>query len=135
VQLAGAHDQLIVEVDNLERITLGPQPDHAEITTSRWRVSQASLRRRSLASRVFDVLAQRLDGNDLVRLREVQSADQDLMRRSAAHVGNWTMQSICRDWTGYCHASRDIRMHMKSHILLEKQSLYPMLERLAERGI
>ena len=135
VQLSSAHDQLIAEMENLDRLTLGPTPELGEITTGRWRISQASLRRRSLASTVFGFLAGRLDGQELARVKQVQSADQEMMRRSANHVGKWTARTICEDWKGYCQASRDIRQHMKAHILLEKQSLYPLLELLAERGI
>lgn len=135
VQLGSAHDQLIVEMENLDRMTLGPLPELSEITKGRWRISQASLRRRSLASRAFHFLATRVDGMDLVRVKNVQIADQEMMRRSATHVGNWTTRTICEDWDGYCKASRDIRMHMKAQVLLERQSLYPLLERLAGRGI
>lgn len=135
VQLSSAHDHLVAEMEKLDCMTIGPLPDVAEITNGRWRIAQASLRRRTLASRTFDFLAGRLDGSDLTRLREVQAADQEMMRRSATHVGSWTMRTICRNWQGYCDASRDIRMHMKAHILLERQSLYPLLERLADRGI
>lgn len=135
VQLSGAHDQLIAEMENLERLTAGPRVDNDTISTGRWRISQASLRRRTLASRIFDFLGERLDGDELVRLRNVQSADQDMMRRSARHVGNWTIRTIGEDWQAYCRASRDIRAHMKSHVEFERATLYPLLERLAERGI
>lgn len=135
VQLSGAHDQLIAEMETLDRITLGTEPELAELTAGRWRLSQTSLRRRSLASSAFDFLAGWLEEVELGRLKEVQSSDREMMRRSARHVGNWTIRTISEDWQGYCRASRDIRMHMKSHILLEKQSLYPLLERLAARGI
>jgi hypothetical protein len=135
VQLSSAHDQLLTEIENLDRITFGIQPELSEITTGRWKISQASLRRRSTAMRVYDFLADRLEGPDLAALKMAQSTDQEMMRRSASHVGKWTTQAVCGNWKGYCNASREIRMHMKSHMLLEKQSLYPLLERLAERGI
>lgn len=135
VQLSSAHDQLLTEIENLDRTTLGTQPELSEITTGRWKISQASLRRRSTAMRVYDFLADRLEGSDLAVLKMAQTTDQEMMRRSASHVGKWTTQAVCENWKGYCSASREIRMHMKSHILLEKQSLYPLLERLAERGI
>lgn len=135
VQLNGAHDQLATEMDSFERVTLGPPPALAELTNSRWRLSQASFRRRSLASTIVSYLAGRLDGDDLARLKQVQLADQQMMRRTVAHVGSWTTRTIFKDWQGYCHASRDIRSHMKSHIQLERESLYPLLEWLARREI
>jgi hypothetical protein len=135
VQLRGAHDGLLAQMENLDRMALDPQPELGEFTTGRWRIGQASLRRRSIASRAFDFLADRLDGEDLAQLKKVRFADQDMMRRSAAHVGNWTIEAICRDWNGYCRASHTIRAHMKSHMLYEKQWLYPLLERQAGREI
>jgi hypothetical protein len=133
--LSGAHDQLVVEMENLERLTAGPRIEDGTISTGRWRISQASLRRRTLAFRIFDFLGERLDGDELIQLRTVQSADHDMMRLSARHVGNWTIRTIGEDWQAYCRASRDIRAHMKSHIEFERATLYPLLERLAERGI
>jgi len=135
VLLSGAHDQLIIEMENVGRITHGPQPDPAELTAGRWHISQASLKRRSLSARVHSFLSNRLDGADLQCVKRVQMADQDMMRLSARHVGEWPMQAICRNWQGYCEASHEIRAHMKAHILLERRFLYPMLEQLAARGI
>jgi hypothetical protein len=134
-QLGGAHDQLVMEMENLGRLTQGPKPDPGELTAGRWRISQASLRRRGLAARVLDFLSNRLDGADLQRVKDVQVSDQDMMRRSARHVCDWTMEAIGKDWQGYCAASHDIRAHMQAHILLERQSLYPLLEKLAARGV
>lgn len=134
VQLSSAHDQLIAEMGNLDAITRREAAEPADITSGRWRISQASLKRRSLACRVFDFLADRLEGPDLAMLKEVRAADQAMMRRSAAHVGKWTMENICSDWPAYCDASRNIRVHMSAHIQLERQSLYPVLEALADRG-
>lgn len=133
-QLRGAHDQLATEIENLDRLTNSEKPAAHDITNGRWRISQASLKRRSLACRIFDFLAGRLDRADLATLKGVQAADREMMRRSASHVGNWTMNSISSDWQGYCAASRQIRMHMTAHIEFERQSLYPLLERLASQG-
>lgn len=135
VQLSSAHDQLALEIENLDRITHGAALDRREVSTGRWRISQASLKRRSLACRTFNFLAERLAGVDLATLKAAQSADQEMMRRSASHVGNWALKTIFNDWQGYCAASRQIRAHMKAHIEMERQTLYPMLERLAEQGI
>ena len=134
-QLSGAHDQLIVEMENLDRITHGPQPDVGELTAGRWRISQASLKRRSLAAQVYDFLSNRLEGADLERVKETKVNDQEMMRRSARHVCDWTMQAISRNWQGYCDASDEIRAHMSGHILRERQSMFPLLERLAEHGL
>jgi hypothetical protein len=134
VQLSSAHEQLLGEMDNLDRLTLGSQCELQMLATGRWRIGQASLKRRSIAAKVFDFLAEQEPG-ELAGLKIVQSADQEALRRSAHHIGNWTMQAIARDWDGYCRASRDIRTHMKRHVSQEQQSFYPLLEGLAQRGI
>lgn len=134
-QLISAHDQLGAEIENMDRITRRPHCELEKLTTIRWRISQSSLMRRRVASRVIDFLVSRPSEVDLPGLKRVTHAGQEMMRRSAAHVRAWTTPLIRRDWAGYCDASRDIRTHMDAHILLEKQQLYPPLERFASRGI
>lgn len=132
-QIGGAHEQLLREMERLDCLTLGSLPATSELTNARWQISQASLRRRSLSMRIVDFLSIRLkSGQD--RLNLFREADQAMMRRSAQHVGMWTIETIRRDWNGYCAASREVRMHMRAHLLLEKQTLYPQLEQLAARG-
>lgn len=135
MQLWEAHEQLIREMENLDRITLGPLPDAPVFTAARWHISQASLRRRTLSVRIADFLADRISEGDASCLEKLRSENQLAMSRSAKHIQAWTTQSIRQDWKGYCTASREIRMEMKANILLEKQTLYPILERLAGRGV
>lgn len=132
VQLYGAHDHLLRAMDSLGTVAAGPQPEVAEITTLRWRLSQASLRKRTLCASIHDFLGTRLDGLDLIRLREVQASDQEMLRRSASHVGKWSTHTIGQDWPGYSRDSCQIRMHMGAQIRLEKQTLYPLLQRLSD---
>lgn len=134
-QLKEAHEQLLVEMENFDRLTYGPLPDAAELTAARWRISQASLHRRILSSKILDFLAERADDCDAIGLRAVRSENQLAMSRSAQHVHTWSLQAIRQDWKSYCEASRNIRMHMKTNILSEKQSIYPILETLAARGL
>lgn len=132
-QLGQAHEQLLREMENMDRITLGPIPDARELTAARWRIGQASLRRKTLSAGILAFLADRVDARNAGTLKVLRSENQLAMSRSTAHVYGWTVQTISRDWDRYCRASRDIRMQMKANILLEKQSLYPLLERLAGR--
>lgn len=134
VQLRGAHDQLLREIENIDRIALGPLPATSDLGAARWRISQASFKRRTLTSRILDFLADRANSFESVELGKLRSENQVAMSRSARHVYLWTLQDICEDWQGYRKASRDIRMQKKANILLEKQLLYPILERLAARG-
>lgn len=135
VQLSGAHDHLLQEIENFGQVARGSFPDSSQFAAARWKLSQASLRRRSLSARIIEFLSARLEGEDLANLAAFQAADQKMMQRSARHVGRWSIQTISKDWYVYCAASRDIRMLMKAHVQLEQQMLYPMLEQLSLRGI
>lgn len=134
-QLRDAHEQLIREMENLDRITLGPLGDGRELTAARWQLSQASLRRRTLSARIAAFLGDQIDEGDGRCLRVLQSENQVAVSRSARHIYDWTTQSIRHDWPGYGRASREIRMHMKAHIQLEQQIICPLLERLADQGV
>lgn len=126
-----AHGDLSAAIDEIGRLTRGPQPDRESYTTARCRISQASLRRRSHWGKVYQHLITRVDAADAAVLNDLQAADMHMLHRSAAHVGKWSIDAIDRDWAGYCEASRAIRLQMKTCMDTEKRALYPMLERLA----
>lgn len=132
-RLGEAHEELLREMENMDRVTLGPIFDARELTAARWRIGQASLRRRTLSASVLSFLTDRVDDRDAGALKLLQSENQREMSRSTAHVYGWTVRAISQEWNRYCQASRDIRIQMKANILLEKQLLYPLLERLAHR--
>lgn len=94
VQLKEAHQQLLEQMINLRDMTLGPLPDDAVLADARWRIGQASLRRRSLAASIFDFLSTRVDGHDFRSLRTLRLEDQMLLRCSVQHVSTWTSASI-----------------------------------------
>ena len=131
VQLKEAHEELGWAIEHVDQLTRGPQPTDDALANARWRISQASLRRRVLAVQINDFLGARLHGQDLASLGALRQSDQQLVRHSGLHVRTWTIHSIRPDWAGYCAASREIRMLMKSHLRLERQILHPLLERLA----
>lgn len=135
VRLKAAHEQLVREMENMERLTIGPPPEARELSAARWRIGQASLHRRSVSVRVLDFLADRVESGEAARIRLLRSDNQLAMSKSAEHVYAWTNETVARDWSGYCSASRAIRMDMKSNLLLEKQLLYPILESLVARRV
>ena len=129
VQIREAHEDLHFAVAHIDAITRCAFPEDASFSNARWRISQASLRRRTTAARIFDFLISRShDQDNTDKLKSLQAADQQMMRRSAEHVCTWTAQSIRKNWQGYCDASRDLRTHMKSYLLAEQRTLYPLLE-------
>jgi len=131
VQLKGAHEELGWAIEHVDQLTSGPQPKDDAIANARWRISQASLRRRVLAVQINDFLSPRLYGQDVASLAALRHSDQQLMRHSGLHVRTWTIHSIRDAWDDYCAASRETRTLMQTHLLFERQLLCPLLERLA----
>lgn len=95
--------------------------------SARWRLSQASLKRRTLWVRIFEHLVPRAGPRDAADLQSLQTANVEMLRYSAAHVGKWTIDTIEADWPGYCEASRAIRWKMKAGMGAEKRVLHPLL--------
>lgn len=135
VQLKEAHEQLFREIANLDALTRGSQPEDSQFARARWQISQASLRRRTLAARIDDFLSARVGGQDLIQLRTLKGSDQQLLRQSAQHVATWTMHRTRQDWASYCNASCELQIRMKAHLLVERRMLEPLLMRLAHQGI
>ena len=134
LKLQEANRKLLEEIANIEAMTNGPMPDDGVIANARWRISQASLRRRNVAASIHDYLSTRLEGPEFRSLRTLRLEDQFLLRRSAEHVSAWTSPSIAKDWAGYGKASRDIRRHMSAYMRAERSFIYPLLEQLARCG-
>lgn len=131
--LKQAHRDLLAELANMDDITRQPAYDKARCATGRWKISQASLARRVLASRICDYFLTRCEPADVGALRDLQEADRDLLRKSAGHVAHWTGEAIEHDWRDYCKASQEIRWLMHSYLAVEQRLLYPLLERAARR--
>jgi hypothetical protein len=131
-ELKQAHCKVTAQIANMDAIT-SPGAKSEGYAAARWRISQASMNRRraSLLARV--ALIADATEQDKVSLRAIEQADEDLAKRSHAHIAAWAPDRLGADWIGYCSASRRIRLHMLAQISLEQKILYPMLER-AERG-
>ena len=130
-QLRGAHHNLRAEIANMEVLTAEAELDASRCMAGRWKISQASLARRTLSARICDYFLTRCtlaESQDLQALRE---ADRAMLRKSAAHVVDWTATAILADWARYCAASRAIRAEMLKLIAREQAVLCPLLERSA----
>lgn len=131
-ELQAAHANLQKAIDELAKLTEGPVPTKAELVDTRWRVSRASLSRRSLWARIQMTLSAGKHHQDV--LRRLQEMDIALLRASTDHVGKWSPEAVLSDWTGYCLASANMRTQMKAAIGVEKQLLYPLLDQLDSPG-
>lgn len=131
--LQSAHRALLGEVANMDLLTREPTLDPLRFTAGRWKISQASLRRRTLSSRIREYFRARGTAADIRDLIELEKADQTLLRASASHISIWSLNAIRGDWPGYCQYSRQIRHQMDRFITLEQRELYPLLEKAANR--
>lgn len=133
-ELQKAHRELLEQIANMEAVTGEPSYDCEKLANARWKISQASLARRTLAARICDYLMPRCDASQIAAIRSLQEADRNLLRTSAAHVGLWRTNLTEQDWRGYCRASRDVRRRMRAHIMLEQRILYGILEHATRIG-
>lgn len=129
--LRNAHADLRGEIANMDLVTQGGAADSLAYASARWKISQASLKRRQLAAAARQCVLAAGRSADRDALRTLENAEQQMMRRSREHVRRWTIAMIDLDWDGYCEASRLIRWYMDTHLSLERKTLFPLLTRAA----
>ena len=129
------HERLATEMDNMESLTSEAEFDGFRLSSQRWRLSQASLARRTLSVRICDQIRPIVAALELADIKQLQEADRALARESATHVGRWSAGSIQQYWDDYCLASREMRRKMATHLGMEQKLLFPILERLARHAI
>lgn len=128
VELRNAHQNLLAAMDAMNGVTRESQPDRARYANARWRISQASLARRTLWNKIYRHLLPRVSSQEAVDLEHLRTADHEMLRHSANHIATWIKARIEADWEGYCEASRAIRWRMKSCLREEQRILYSLLE-------
>lgn len=127
--LRDADSALLACFTEMARSTSHPEGDKYEYTNARFKISQASRARRALVRRICEYLRVRVRDADAQAIQKLEKEQCEVVRRSTEHVSRWSSQDICRDWRGYCIASREIREHMLANVESERLILYPMLER------
>jgi hypothetical protein len=129
-----AHQQLITEMTNIEALTRETEPSRLRFSHLRWKLSQASLSRRTLCAKICDHLGPTVTDEESAALKTVQEADRELARASAMHIGRWSTDCIESSWSAYCQASGEIRWKMRAYLGMEQRLLFPILERAARLG-
>lgn len=127
-ELKAAHVRLAKALDELERIATGPRPDRRRFTSSRWKLSRASLTRRLLWAKILGFLLYRVGNRAVADLRRLQDDDIALLGASTRHVATWTTEAALTEWPLYRKSSHVMRGKMAAGIAAEKRLLYPMLE-------
>jgi hypothetical protein len=128
-QLRHAHQQLEIALAGMDQAVQAHSAEKSDYAMARWKLSQASRNRRTLVGRICQQLMPLVPPLESETLRNHHSDDLQMLHRSAAHVGRWTMDNIEADWAGYQEASRQIRATMSERLETEKKRLYPILER------
>ena len=130
-ELRQSHRELLAYIQQLEAMSYHADPDRTALTTARWKLGQASLARRLLATRICDYFEARCEPAQIEVLRSLRNADREMLRVSAAHLGKWTAATIFTDWAAYCRDGFAMRRRAHDHIALEQRVLYPLLEQAA----
>jgi hypothetical protein len=130
-ELRQTHRKLLAYIQQLESMSYHGEPDPTVLSTTRWRLGQASLARRLLAGRICDYFEGRCEPAQIAVLQSLRSADREMLRVSASHLGKWTAATIAADWPAYCRDGQAIRRRAHDHIALEQRVLYPLLEQAA----
>ncbi len=129
-ELKSAHAGLGLAMRVLEGLTGGSLANRDRYAAARWRISQASLGRRTVWGRIYRHLIAGAGPQDAAALNDLQADEMRMLHLSAAHVSRWTMAAIDADWAGYCRASEAVRRQLGDRTETERRLLYPMLERL-----
>ena len=131
--LRQAHERLLAAMADLDGLTKNGVVDESYIHI-RFRLSAASLARRRLWQHIFRGLKPLVSGSDTDTLADLNTADLQLLRRSAEHVCTWSSQTVERRWREYAQASKLLRRDMAEAIGDEKRLLYPLLAKYAALG-
>ena len=126
--LQQVHAALRERIAALGAITAESQPSKMEYTSSRLRLSQASIDRRSALGKALRFLEERGTPADHSAVAKVRAADGELIAHSVSHLAKWTTEAVANDWRGYCKASQAMREHMLRTVEAEAAVLYGLLK-------
>lgn len=128
-QLRQCHAEVRACSEEMETLTSLPTPDRLAYTTARFRISRASMARRTCFNGICAELSKTASQQEAAVIEQVKQIDRALMGKSADHVMKWTSDAVAADWLGYRNASRRIRGHMAAELQAEENLLFPLLER------
>ena len=128
------YGHLIDCLTEMSEVTSGPLPDSFRYTRARYRISNASLKRRQLFDRLCTHLAPQLSAGDAARLRTLRQKDRAYLHHSASYVTKWTPGAVFGSWRRYSEEAKDIQRHL--HEVAEEQLrvLTPLLMRYGYAG-
>lgn len=122
-----AHAELRTCLAEMEQLTLLPSASRSDFATARFRISNASLKRRAPFKAACEELIQTATAEAAKVIADLRLADSVWIKLSARHVRDWPAEAIEADWSGYCKASRAIRRHIANELDHVEQRLHPLL--------
>ena len=93
-------------LDEMRQVTNGPVPERLRYTRARYRISNASLKRRQLFDSICTRLGPVLPSGDGARLRALRDKDREYLRHSAGYVTRWTPTAVFEDWESYSREAK-----------------------------
>lgn len=131
--LKEAHASVRECLDEMKGITSRNQVNRLELTNARFRISRASLNRRTIFNAACNEIARDGAAHEKTVIRDLRQFDLEMGSKSAAHVAHWTSERIEFDWSGYCAASQRLRAEMAVHLTTQEALLWPMLSPSRQR--
>lgn len=135
IELKTLHRELLAAIAAVEQLVADAEPDRGRLPAARASLVNASARRRRwIENHVYPHLDGQLPAEDQRGLDALRDENVDLRAQSLAHVNDWTIEAIVRDWNGYRRAAAAMMASMRQRILAEQELLYPLLDRLPARA-
>jgi hypothetical protein len=126
-ELKEAHSSVRDCLREMEVLTSRKDSNLLELTNARFRISKASLKRRTLFMRACATLRQAGPDCGKTVLESLSRLDGQMRAMSMSHVARWTAEAIASDWRGYCAASGELRADMQKQLRTEEALLFPLL--------
>lgn len=126
-ELREAHSSVRDCLREMDVLTSRGELNLVELTSARFRISKASLARRSLFTTACVALGKLGSEGGKAVVESLRRLDGQMRVKSMSHVGHWTANSIASDWLGYCAASRELRADMEKQLTTEEALLFPLL--------
>jgi hypothetical protein len=118
----------------MREVTDGPVPEPFRYTRARYRISNASLKRRQLFDSICTRLCPLLPLPDAAPLRALREKDREYLRHSANYVTKWTPTAVFDDWQSYSKEAKGIQRHLQQVVEEQLRVLTPLLIRCGYAG-
>jgi hypothetical protein len=126
-ELREAHSAVRDCLREMDVLTSRDRLNLADLTSARFRISKASLIRRSLFTTACAALGRLGPDCGKAVVESLRRLDSQMRVKSTSHVEHWTAKRIASDWPGYCAASRELRADMDKQLTTEEALFFPLL--------